>query len=73
MEKQHDCENLSMEEEFDQAISKEVNYTICGKKSNNSNLLQKEVTLLEEEGTRGKYIQQIFDTLMTIRPTSVEA
>ena len=34
---------------------------------------KKEMSLFEDEGVRRKYLQQVYDLLLTIRPTSVES
>ena len=31
------------------------------------------MSLFEDEGERGKYLQQVYDLLLTIRPTSIES
>lgn len=74
----NECGNImTMKQKLDEAISKQVNYIIAGKKTHtvqdNVKLIKREMTLFEDEGTRGIYIQQIYDLLLTIRPTSVES
>lgn len=74
----NECGNImTMKQKLDEAISKQANYIIAGKKTHtfqdNIKLIKREMTLFEDEGTRGIYIQQIYDLLLTIRPTSAES
>lgn len=66
-----------MKKKLDEAIFRQLNYVVAGKKQENAGditkCLKKEMSLFEDEGLRGKYLQQVYDLLLTIRPTSVES
>jgi len=70
-------DSRTLKETLDEAIAKQVNYAVTGEKKhradNNSILLQKEMSLFEDEGIRGKYLQKLYGMLLTIPPTSVES
>jgi len=72
-----DKSESSMKKRLDEAILKQKYYTVIGKKPERvgdlTKCLKKEISLFEDEGVRGKYMQQIYDLLLTIRPTSVES
>lgn len=72
-----DKSESSMKKKLDEAILKQKQYTVIGKKLESAGdltkCLKKEISLFEGEGVRGKYLQQIYDLLLTIRPTSVES
>ena len=72
--------SMTMKEKLEMAISKKVNVmkTASGiSKTMNSKLLYKvikqELAYFEVEHIRGKYLQLVYDCLMSIPPTSVES
>lgn len=72
-----DKSESSLQKKLDEAILKQKSYTATGKKPERAGdltkCLKKEISLFEDEGVRGKYIQQIYNLLLTIRPTSIES
>ena len=67
----------SMKKDMYKAICKQINYKVVGKQPQRAGdiikCLKKEMSLFKDEGVRGKYLQQVYDLLLTIRPTSVES
>ena len=67
----------SMKKDMYKAICKQINYKVVGKQPQRAGdiikCLKKEMSLFEDESVRGKYLQQVYDLLLTIRPTSVES
>lgn len=62
--------------EFDKAIeeaNKSVRQEPCPKSKNLLGTIEKEVGLYHNGGTRGRYLQLIYECLRTIQPTSVES
>ena len=66
-----------MKKDMYKAICKQINYKVVGKQPQRAGdvikCLKKEMSLFEDEGVRGKYLQQVYDLLLTIRRTSVES
>ena len=66
-----------MKKDMYKTICKQINYKVVGKQPQCAGdiikCLKKEISLFEDEGVRGKYLQQVYDLLLTIRPISVES
>jgi hypothetical protein len=66
-----------MKKEMYKAICKQINYKVVGKQPERAGdiikCLKKEMSLFEDKCVRGNYLQQVYDLLVTIRPTSVES
>lgn len=67
--------DLTLQEELQLQIQQETTcYTIHAEKEKDyEKVLKKEMTALESDGVRGEYLSAIYDYLLTIKPTRVEA
>lgn len=68
--------NLSLKEKLDMAILNDMkckNKVKLNISKDLSKTIRKEIAVFEEEGTRGTYLQRIYEYLKTIKPTSVES
>jgi hypothetical protein len=67
--------NLSIKEKLDLAIlnDKKCKNKVLIVSKDCSKAIRKEITVFEEEGIRGKYLQNCYDYLKNIKPTSVES
>lgn len=67
----------SMKDRLNRAIKDNINFNIRDKKAQDpkdvTTSVKKEITLFDAQGTRGVYLQQAYDLLLTVKPTSVEA
>lgn len=67
---------LSLEKKLQLAINKKIatnNNTKVIQKIDLSKTVRRETELLEDEGLRGKYLEEVYRSLLTIPPTSVVA
>ena len=67
----------SIKKDMYKAICNQINYKVVGKQPQRAGdinkCLKKEMSLFKDKGVRGRYLQQVYDLLLTIRPTSVES
>lgn len=69
-------QKTALEIELQEAIQKAISSAHSEKSQVKQNLLstiKKELALFQHGGTRGVHLQIVYDSLLTIRPTSVEA
>lgn len=66
---------ISIEEQLNLAVEKGLNSSrkAPAKTESTSSKIQKEMSLFEGGGSRGDHLQKIYNYLITIKPTSVEA
>jgi len=69
---------LSVEEEMDLAIRSSTSHPVTNTSASTNSkellkVIRQEMTLFENGGTRGRYLQLAYDYIMSIPPTSVEA
>lgn len=77
------CFPLSMKERLDQKIKDKTKIAessmqhqsgkIAGNKSDVEKLLKTEIKILSDGGSRGENLQNIYELLLNIKPTSVES
>lgn len=74
--KKKNKEKTALEMELQEAIQRAISSAHSQKSQGKQNLLstiKKELALLQNGGTRGVHLQIVYDSLLTIRPTSVES
>jgi hAT family C-terminal dimerisation region len=66
---------LSVEEEMDLAIRSSICKPVTSASTSQElmKVIRQEMTLFESGGTRGRYLQLVYDYIMSVPPTSVEA